>query len=142
MPTDHPFAPKELPGPAELAAALARLDAEDAVSLPLLGAQGRRRLIGATTGLRYRPATPTVGTGVNAVRQDFEICMAIPKSSLLRTFAAALERLLNAALDRLEPRPLVHPLHLNDAVVQRYPKGSFGITAHRDHIRYEDLVAL
>jgi hypothetical protein len=68
--------------------------------------------------------------------------MAIPKSSLLRAFAATLEGLLNAALDRLEPRPLAHPLRLNDAVVQRYPKGSFGITAHRDHIRYEDLVAL
>jgi hypothetical protein len=142
MPREHPFAPEELPDPAELAAALARLDAEDAVSLPLLGPRNRRRLIGATTGLRYRPATPAVGTGANAVRQDFEICMAIPKSSLLRAFAATLEGLLNAALDRLEPRPLAHPLRLNDAVVQRYPKGSFGITAHRDHLRYEDLVAL
>ncbi len=142
MPTEHPFAPEELPDPAELAAALARLDAEDAVSLPLLSARDRRRLIGATTRLPYRPATPTVGTGANEVRQDFDICMAIPEASLLRTFAAALEGLLNAALDRLEPRPLVHPLRLNDAVVQRYPKGWFGITAHRDHIRYRDLVAL
>lgn len=146
MARNDPFTPDELAGPAELAGALARLDAEPAVSLPLLGARVRRRLIGATTRLPYRPAIPVVGAGANAVRQDFELCMAIPARSLLRAFAATLEALLNAALDRLEPqplaRPLDHPLRLNDVIVQRYPKGSFGITAHRDHVRYQDLVAL
>ena len=142
MPRDHPFAPNELAGPAVLAEALARLDAEHAVSLPLLGARTQRRLIGATTRLRYRPAIPVVGAGANAVRQDFELCMAIPERSLLRAFAASLEALLNAALGRLKRQPLDHPLHFNDLIVQRYPKGSFGITAHRDHVRYQDLVAL
>ncbi len=150
MPENLSFGPDELADPAELAGALARLDAEHAVSLPLLGARVRRRLIGATTRLRYRPATPVIGAGANAVRQDFELCMAIPEGSLLRAFAAALEALLNAALDRLAPQPLArpldhpldHPLRLNDLIVQRYPKGSFGITAHRDHVRYQDLVAL
>ncbi len=142
MARNDSFTPDELAGPAELAGALARLDAEPAVSLPLLGARGRRRLIGATTRLPYRPAIPVVGAGANAVRQDFELCMAIPERSLLRAFAAALEALLNAALARLEPRPLARPLHLNDLIIQRYPEGSFGITAHRDHVRYQDLVAL
>ncbi len=142
MPQDDLFAPDDLAGAAELAGALARLDSERAVSLPFLGASVQRRLVGATTRLPYRPATPVVGTGANAVRQDFELCMAIPERSLLRAFAAALERLLNGALERLEARPLDHPLRLNDLIVQRYPKGSLGITAHRDHIRYRDLVAL
>jgi hypothetical protein len=142
MPGDDPFAADDLTGAAELAAALERLEAEDAVALPLLGARARRRLIGATSRLRYRPATPMVGTNAKAVRQEFEICMTIPESSLLRSFAATLEGLLNAALGRLTPAPLDHPLQLNDLVVQRYPKGALGITAHRDHIRYRDLVAL
>ncbi len=146
MPEDLSFGPDQLAGPAELAGALARLDAEPAVSLPLLGARARRRLIGRTTRLPYRPAVPVVGAGANAVRQDFELCMAIPEHSLLRAFAATLEASLNAALDRLEPqplaRPLDHPLRLNDVIVQRYPKGSLGITAHRDHLRYQGLVAL
>ena len=142
MPEDVSFGPDELAGPTELAGALARLDAEHAVSLPFLGARARRRLIGATTRLPYRPAAPVIGAGANAVRQDFELCMAIPERSLLRAFAATLEALLNAALDRLEPQPLAKPLRLNDVIVQRYPKGSFGITAHRDHFRYRDLVAL
>ncbi len=142
MPEDISFATGELAGPADLAGALARLEADHAVTLPLLGARARRRLIGATTRLPYRPAIPVIGTGANEVHQDFELCMAIPERSLLRAFAAALERLLNAALDRLEARPLAQPLRLNDLIVQRYPKGSFGITAHRDHLRYEGLVAL
>ncbi len=139
---DDPFAPNDLAGPAELAGALARLEREPAVALPFLGPRARRRLIGATTHLRYRPAHPVIGAGGKAVRQDFELCMAIPETSLLRAFAARLEAMLNAALAHLEPRPLARPLHLNDAIVQRYPAGSFGITAHRDHIRYQDLVAL
>ncbi len=142
MPEDLSFASDELPGPAELAGALARLAVSQAVSLPLVGARARRRLIGATTRLAYRPAIPVVGAGANAVRQDFELCMAIPGRSLLRGFAATLEAVLNAALDRLEPRPLARALRLNDLVVQRYPKGCFGLTAHRDHLRYQDLVAL
>ena len=142
MHRDHRFATDELTGAAELAGALARLDAEHAVSLPFLGAHARRRLIGATTRLPYRPATPVIGTGAAAVRQEFELCMAIPERSLLRSFAAALEALLNAALDRLEHRPLDHPLRLNDLIVQRYSTDALGITAHRDHIRYQDLVAL
>jgi hypothetical protein len=131
-----------LASPVALTEALARLEAAPAVSLPFLTAHALRRLIGATTHLRYRPATPAIGTGANAVHQDFELCMAIPERSLLRSFAGVLEALLNAALARMEPRPLAWPLHLNDAIVQRYPAGSSGITAHRDHLRYRDLVAL
>ncbi len=142
MPKDLSFEPDDLAGPAELAGALARLEAEHAVSLPLLGARARRRLIGATTGLPYGPAIPVVGSGAGAVRQDFELCMAIPERGLLRACAATLEGLLNAALERLKHQPLDHPLHFNDLIVQRYPRGSFGITAHRDHLRYRDLVAL
>ncbi len=142
MTQDTPFAPDDLAAPVALAEALTCLDLEPAVSLPLLSAHAQRRLIGATTRLRYRPATPVIGTGANAVYQDFELCMAIPERSLLRAFASALEALLNAALMRMEPRPLARPLHLNDAIVQRYPAGSSGITAHRDHLRYRDLVAL
>ncbi len=139
---DNAFAPDDLVVPGALTEALVRLEAAPAVSLPLLSARARRRLIGATSRLRYRPATPAIGTGANAVHQDFELCMAIPERSLLRAFAATLEALLNAALVRMKPSPLAGPLHLNDTIVQRYPAGSSGITAHRDHLRYRDLVAL
>jgi alkylated DNA repair dioxygenase AlkB len=54
----------------------------------------------------------------------------------------ALEDLVARALARLDPPPLPAPPPLNDLVVQRYAVGSRGITPHRDHLRYRDLVAL
>ena len=41
---DHPIAPNDLAGPAELAGALARLKREPAVALPFLGARARRTI--------------------------------------------------------------------------------------------------
>ena len=125
-----------------LGRALARLGEEDAVSLPLLGLRARRRLIGATAHLPFRPATPVVGEGEDAVHQDFDLCMSIPERSLFHAFAGSLGRLVDASLAGLDPAPLARPFRFNDLVVQRYPKGSFGITAHRDHTRYQGLVAL
>ena len=143
---EEPFAADYMASPEVLATvmarALARLDAEDAVSLPLLGPRARRRLIGASARLAFRPATPIVGEGARAVRQDFDLCTAFPDGSLFRVFAGSLGRLVDAALAHLDPAPLARPFRFNDLVVQRYPRGSFGITAHRDHVRYEGLVAL
>ena len=125
-----------------LGRALARLGEEDAVSLPLLGLRARRRLIGATAHLSFRRATPVVGKGEDAVHQDFDLCMSFPARSLFHAFAGSLGRLVDASLGRLDPAPLARPFRFNDLVVQRYPKGSRGITAHRDHTRYQGLVAL
>jgi hypothetical protein len=124
------------------ARALTRLGEKDAVSPPLLGLRARQRLIGATAQLPFRSARSVIGEGARAVRQDFETCMSIPERSLLRVFAGALGQLLDAALVRLDPAPLVRPFRFNDLVVQRYPKGFFGITVHRDHVRYRGLVSL
>jgi hypothetical protein len=129
-------------GPKALAEGIGRLAEEDALSLPLLERDALRRLIGATTRLPFRPATPMIGEGARAVRQEFDLCMAIPPRNPLHDFAASLGRLVDSALARLDPAPLPRPFCFNDLIVQRYPRGSLGITPHRDHIRYEGLVAL
>jgi hypothetical protein len=126
----------------ELAAALDRLTTEDAVSLPLLGPAQQDPLIEAAGRLSYRPARPVVGEDARTVRQDFELCTAFEPGSLFRGLAADLERQVAAALARLDPPPLPAPPRFNDLIVQRYPTGSLGITAHRDHIRYRHLVAI
>jgi hypothetical protein len=128
--------------PAEIAGAIARISTEDAVSLPLLDARVRRRLLGAAARLPYRLAKPLIGEGEKKVRQDFVLCMPLPPRSLFHVFAAAFERLIAAALARLDPAPLPAPPCFNDLIVQRYEPGSRGITPHLDHIRYEGLVAL
>jgi hypothetical protein len=126
----------------EIAAGLKRLQSEAAVSLPLLGPADRQALIEQTKHLAYRRATRIIGEGEQAVRQDFELCMTIAAGSPFYDLAGALERQVARALTRLKPPPLATPPRFNDLIVQRYPPGSLGITPHRDHLRYRDLVAI
>jgi hypothetical protein len=127
---------------AAFASALSRLAVEDALSVPLLGADMCEALVRAAASLTYRRAKPVIGEGARAVYQDFDLCYAIPPGSMFHAVAAELETLFAAANDLLDPPPLAAPLRLNDLIVQRYRKGSRGITAHRDHIRYEGVVAI
>jgi len=126
----------------ELAVALCGMAAEDAVALPLLGPAERGPLVEAAGRLSYRPARPMIGEGDRTVRQDFALCMTIGPGSPFHALAAALERAVAGALARLSPPPLAAPPRFNDLIVQRYHAGSLGITPHRDHIRYRDLVAI
>jgi hypothetical protein len=128
--------------PQTLAASLARLEAEDAAALPLLSSQGCQALLAASESLSYRPAKPVIGAGERAVYQDFEICMPVPQGSLFHACAEAVQQLLPLALAELDEPPLAAAPPLNDLVVQRYAPGSRGITPHRDHVRYRDLVAI
>ncbi len=128
--------------PREIAQSLARLAEEDAASIDLLSPGGCADLLAASAELSYRDARPVIGTGEREVHQDFEICMPVPDGSLFHDCRDALERLLARALDVMPAPPLAVPPRLNDLVVQRYPARSRGITAHRDHLCYRDLVAI
>lgn len=137
-----PFDAQWVASARQVAAALARLNDEDAVGLELLSEPACATLLAASADLPYRQARPVIGEGERAVRQEFEICMPVPPEGPFQAYAAALERLIALALAEMENAPLAAPPPLNDLVVQRYPPGSLGITAHRDHVRYRDLVAI
>lgn len=128
--------------PAEIAGCLARLEREDAAAIDLLSPQGCAELLAASAELTYRDARPVIGEGERAVHQDFEICMPVPAGSRFHHCRDALERLLARALAHMADPPLADAPRLNDLVVQRYPVGSLGITAHRDHLAYRHLVAI
>lgn len=128
--------------PTAIARCLARLAHEDACSLALLSREGCAALLAASAALSYRAAMAVVGEGDRRVYQDFEICMPVPDGSPFHDCRDALERCLARALHDMPEPPLARPPRLNDLVVQRYPAGSRGITAHRDHVRYRDLVAV
>ena len=125
----------------QLAEALDRLEAEGALSVPLIAPAMRDRLLQAGADLSYRPAKPVIGQGERAVGQDFELTMDFPDEGIFRDFAAALGDRTNAALENLDPRPYGE-MDYNDLIVQRYAVGSRGITPHRDHVRYQGIVAL
>ncbi len=128
--------------PTGIAQCLARLAEEDATALDLLSLECCADLLAASAELSYRAARPVIGTGEREVHQEFEICMPVPDGSPFHDCRDALERLLARALKEMPAAPLTVPPRLTDLVVQRYPAGSRGITAHRDHLCYRDLVAI
>lgn len=128
----------------DLAAAVRRLEAEDAVSLPLLGREACAALVAEaeTRVTGWRPARPVVGEGEGTVHQDFELTVDLPQDGGFVALARSLDRHLAAALAGIDPPALDQPFHINDLILQRYPAGCAGITPHRDHIRYVGLVAI
>ncbi|NIA70119.1 hypothetical protein HBA54_16050 [Pelagibius litoralis] len=129
-------------GPAALAEAIARLPAEDAVSLPLLGGDTVQGLLDESSTLTYRPATPVIGAGERRVWQDCEVSCAVPREGALGACARRLQDAFHEAFALLSPTPLAERFDINDLIVQRYPKGSGGITPHRDHIAYRGLISV
>lgn len=125
--------------PADIARALQRLEFE-LVACPLIAPTECAALIDTVAGLPFRVAKREAGP--RAVQQDFEICMGVPEGHVLRGMAARIGNLIDQALALMDPALLSGPCVLNDIVVQRYSPGSFGITPHRDHIRYRDIVVL
>lgn len=133
-----------LAAPNQVAEAIGRLAVEDAVSLPLIGPKTCQELCAAAGSLNFRPGKPVVGAGESAVKQDFRLTMDFPLDSPFRAIAASLNRLLwrTFQLPRTIPLQDLPGFHLNDLVLQNYPKGSLGITPHRDHISYRGLVSV
>jgi len=127
---------------AALAEAITALPEADAVSLPLLGAEAIDALVAESQNLRYRPARPVIGSGDKRVWQDCEVSCAVPGDGALAACAAALEGVLTEALGLLGPPALSEGFAVNDLIVQRYPRGSGGITPHRDHIAYRGLISV
>lgn len=126
----------------QLAKVIRRLGEEDAASLPLLDAAGGAALRAAAENLAFRPGRAVVGSGEAAVRQDFDVALAFPPDGVFRALAAALGERLRAALSLAPCLDDPAGFRLNDLIVQRYRRGSFGITPHRDHVGYRGLVAI
>ncbi|GAB5469531.1 MAG: hypothetical protein Kilf2KO_25610 [Rhodospirillales bacterium] len=131
-----------LAGEADWIAALKAVGAHGHARLALLDSDACMALLESCEGLSYRLARPLVGASGREVRQDFDLTMEIPAPHPIRTLAASLSAAVSAAASRLAPNPLPQGIDFNDLIVQRYPRGSLGITPHRDHLRYDGLVIL
>ncbi len=124
------------------AVALSQVAALGYACLPILAEAECRALLAGCEALSYSLARPLVGAAGREVRQDFDLTMEIPKPNPIRDLAASLDVAVAAASGLLDPNPLPDGVVFNDLIVQRYPKGSQGITPHRDHLRYTGLVVL
>lgn len=126
----------------ELAGSLEGLKSRPAVSLGVLSGPLLRELTAAADGLPYRPARYEAGTPAARVYQEFDYCDAVPAGHPLRHMAGWFEMRLRGALALMDAPPMDVDFTINDVVCQRYRRGDLGITPHRDHIAYTQLITL
>jgi hypothetical protein len=125
-----------------LADALRAMAEKDAVALSFLPEEVRLVLVTEAATLAFHRARAIVGEGERAVYQDFDLTVDFPAESSYRAVAGAVDRAIAAAAARIDPPPLPPGFCLDDLILQRYVRGSAGITLHRDHLRYRGLVAI
>ena len=126
----------------DMAAIVDALRTGGATSFAVLADGYRGRLLDEARRQPYRRARDVVGRGDRIVRQDMEVCDEIARDSLFHDLRRRFGALVAAGLEDVEPYPFATPLDLNDLMLQRYDAGSFGITPHRDRLRYINLVCL
>lgn len=127
--------------PADMAQTLEAVRRHDAAAIPVLGERGRQKLRDAARDLPFRPARPVVGSDAAAVRQNFEICGTPPWDEPFGDCARQLSDLINRGMAAMAAAPCP-PVAFNEAVVQRYPPSPCGISPHRDHTRYINLIGV
>lgn len=128
--------------PSSLAEALDKLVECDALALRLLSDKQCKKLVVEADHLDYRPAVPVVGMPGSEVFQDFMLCMNFPDSSPFLQMGKGISNLLKLANNHSSTKPLPGSFCFNDFIVQDYSDNSEGMSPHRDHIRYINLVAL
>jgi hypothetical protein len=115
-----------------------------ATSVPLLDEPVLSSLGEAAEGLPFEQTARTVGD--YDVRQELEVCRAVPEEGIFGQVHRQLEDRLNEAFGLADPHPWtdeeMRRLCFNEAALQRYPAGSLGLSPHRDGKRYRVLIAI
>jgi hypothetical protein len=136
--SDAWFAVRSIDAPA----IVSELAKHGATSRPLLSEAGRARLLAAAHAMEYRASRPVVGTGENAVRQDLDWSADFGQSGPFHDLTQRYQAMWDEAVATMPASPFATPLTFNEMMMTRYRAGSLGITPHRDHITYVNLVAL
>lgn len=125
-----------------LANTLERLVSTNALSMRILSGAMLHELAEAAGGLTFRPAKSEVGKPEARVYQEFGYCGHVPPKHPVRSLANWFEMRLRRSLALMPRPPIATDYAVNDVVCQEYRPGDLGITPHRDHIAYKDLVTL
>ncbi len=119
-----------------------RLEAENAVALPLLRADYCAWLVQQAQMMPWRAAQATVGQPPDQVLQRMEVCEHFPPDSVFLALVGTFQSLCDQAFAGCQPYPFEAPLRFNDLMLQRYAVGDTGITPHRDRTHYRNLIVL
>ncbi|MGH6719774.1 MAG: hypothetical protein ACREER_10685 [Alphaproteobacteria bacterium] len=126
----------------DAAAIVDELAARGATSRPLLNETGRQRLLALARAMPYRPGRAVIGSGEAVVRQELEWSDGFVDGDPFGVLARRYQALWDLALTDLPSAPFAPPLVFNEMMMTRYEPGWLGITPHRDHATYVNLVAL
>ena len=121
---------------------LERTAREMAVSVPFLDATACEALHREAAGYVFRAARPVVGKGENRVFQRLGVFPVLPAQSRFIALAEAFQDWWDRRLEHISPYPFESRLTFNDRMLQSYEVGEVGISAHRDHIEYRNLICL
>ena len=138
MRSEKAFFTREL----DLAEVCATLAERGATSVSLLEAKACTELLEEAERYTYRPASSVVGRGRARVYQRMGVFPGLPPRSQYRVLAASFQRLFDRALARLPVTPFASPPLFNDLMLQRYERGALGISPHRDHVNYRNIICL
>ena len=121
---------------------LERTACEMAVSVPFLDAKACEVLHREAMSYSFRPARAVVGEGENRVLQRLGVKPELPAHSGFMGLADAFQDWWDRRLEGISPYPFESRLTFNDRMLQNYEIGEVGISAHRDHIEYRNLICL
>lgn len=116
------------------------LRVQGGTSLPFLKDEFRQKLVEEAKTYPFKIAPEYVGTA--GVRQQLSTYFEFPKESLFFQLRDEFTDFLEDSFNQLEFPPFSEKLNFNEMQLQKYEPGSIGITAHRDHIKYRNLIAI
>ena len=135
---EKPFVPTSL----NIGRILEELSSVGATSVGLLDEGFRVALLKEARGYDYEPEVEVVGGGDRMVRQQLSSFEGFPEDSSYVLLKNSFQDLVEQCLSESEPYPFETALNFNSMVLQRYEKGSIGITPHRDGLRFINLVCV
>ncbi len=111
-----------------------------ATSVKILNNGPRLKFLEEAETYSYKPEDEIVGTGDKIVRQQMSSFEDFPKGSLFIDLKKSFQALMDDSLSNFKPYPFDRRLNLNSMSLQKYEKGSIGITPHRDGFRYKNVI--
>ena len=121
---------------------LEELSSIGATSIRILNEDFRMALLKEAEGYTYEPEEEIVGSVDRIVRQQMGSFNDFSDGSKYILLMKSFQNLLDGCLAELDTYPFETRLSFNSMVLQRYEKGSLGITPHRDGLSYINLVCV
>jgi hypothetical protein len=120
---------------------LGKLSEFGAVSIRILREDFRLCLLKEAESYIYRSEREIVGHDDKIVIQQMSTFEEFPGNSKFYNLKISFQALLEDCLKNLKPYPFHTRLLFNSMSLQRYEKGSIGITPHRDGFKYKNLIS-